>query len=125
MNTDKLANYSYFLTSICWVVRVISITYFSCVIMYDSMSSKMHTILSKKTDYDELEKILIENDSLLYLFKDTYVFCKMYNSLSFRDKLNIKMGSMTWPQVGVSEEIENMSAHEFVILWKKRFNNNG
>ena len=47
----------------------------------------------------------------------------MYESLSFRDKLRIKMRTMTMPQVSVNEEIENMSAHEFVIKWKELLEN--
>jgi hypothetical protein len=43
----------------------------------------------------------------------------MYEGLSFRDKLRIKIGAMTMPQVSVNEEIDNMNAHEFVIKWKE------
>lgn len=53
------------------------------------------------------------------MFKQAYVFCNMYESLSFRDKLRIKIGAMTMPQVSVNEEIGNLSVHEFVIKWKE------
>lgn len=101
--------------------------YFSCAITFNYVSHRIQSLLSKKKkkDYDEFEKILCSNDVLLKEFKMTYVFSDMYKSLSFRDKLKIKTGSMTWPQVGVSEEIENMSAHEFIRLWKETLDNNG
>lgn len=121
MNTDKFASLSFILTPICWVLRVIIVAFYSCAISYEYVSHKIQSLLSKnkKTNYDELEKILSSNDVLLKEFKMTYTFSDMYKSLSFRDKLKIKTGSMTWPQVGLSEEIENMSAHDFVIIWKE------
>ena len=95
--------------------------YYSCAITYDSISHKIHSILSKnkKTGYEDLENKLRDDDTLLCMFKQTYVFCNMYEGLSFRDKLRIKIGAMTMPQVSVNEEIDNMNAHEFVIKWKE------
>ena len=121
MNTDKFTSFSFILTPICWVLRVIIVAFYSCAISYEYVSHKIQSLLSKnkKTNYDELEKILSSNDVLLKEFKMTYIFSDMYKSLSFRDKLKIKTGSMTWPQVDLSEEIENMSAHDFVIIWKE------
>ena len=86
-----------------------------------SISHKIHSILSKnkKTGYEDLENKLRDDDTLLCMFKQTYVFCNMYEGLSFRDKLRIKIGAMTMPQVSVNEEIDNMNAHEFVIKWKE------
>lgn len=121
MNTDKLAYYSFILAPIIWILRGIIVVYYSCVITYDYISQRFQSLLSmnKETDFEGLEKMLCFNDELLNMLKQTYIFCVMYNSLSFRDKLKIKMGSMTMPQVSVSEEIVNMSAHEFMMEWKE------
>lgn len=116
-----MSNYSFILTPIYWMLWVITVIYYSCAITYDSISHKIHSILSKnkKTGYEDLENILRDDDTLLCMFKQTYVFCNMYEGLSFRDKLRIKIGAMTMPQVSVNEEIDNMNAHEFVIKWKE------
>ncbi len=121
MNTDKLAKYIFILAPIFGILRGIFVIYYSCVIIYDSVSQRFQSLfsMSKETNFKELEKFLCSNDEFLYILKQTYVFCVMYNSLSFRDKLKIKMGSMTMPQVSVSTEIENMGAHEFVMKWKE------
>lgn len=125
MNTDRFAYLSYILAPTYWILWVITVVYYSCVIAYDTVSHKIQSILSKnkKTCFEDLENKLEDDDTLLQMFKQTYAFCNMYESLSFRDKLRIKMRTMTMPQVSVNEEIENMSAHEFVIKWKELLEN--
>ena len=121
MNTVRIEYLSFILIPIYWILWVITVVYYSCAITYDSVSHKIQSILSKKkeTSYEDLENKIIDDDRILHMFKQAYVFCNMYEGLSFRDKPRIKIGAMTMPQVSVNEEIENLSVHEFVIKWKE------
>ena len=81
---------------------------------------KKYFYKSKPGSYGHLLEELRSNEEHLQLLKEAIATRRMMNKLTFRDKINIRLGRLSWPRVYVSEDINSMTAEEVLMELEKQ-----
>lgn len=59
-----------------------------------------------------------ENAQKLEILRKSYCRARVWYSLTFRDRIDIALGTMTYPQIGVHDEVKKMSEQELYRRYK-------
>ena len=59
-----------------------------------------------------------ENAQKLEILRKSYCWARVWYSLTFRDRIDIALGTMTSPKIGVHDDVKNMSEQELYRRYK-------